>query len=224
MQGILQSLVIMVPPSYLFVCYRFFNSGQPNRPKIKKQSKLTKPKVILLRLRNAKMQEILQSLVILVPPSYLFVCYRFFNSGQPNRPKIKRQSKLTKPKVILLRLRNAKMQGILQSLVMLVPPSYLFVCYRFFNSEKPNGPKIKTQSKLTKPEVILLRLRNAKMQAIHSPQLYGYPLLIRLIVIVSLIQGGQIDRRFKDKLSKPKVILLRKGLEMPKCMGYSNSQ
>ena len=41
------------------------------------------------------------------------------------------------------------------------------------------------------------------------------PLLICLFVIVSLIQGSQMDRRLKrKKITKAKVILLRKGLEI----------
>ena len=44
-----------------------------------------------------------------VRPSHMFLGYRFFNAGQPNRYKIKRQSKLsTKTKVILLRKRLTK--------------------------------------------------------------------------------------------------------------------
>ena len=92
------------PLSYVF-CYRFCNSGQPKRPKMKGQSKLTEPKVILLQesLRNAKMQGMPKSLVIWVPPTYMFIFYRFFNSRQPNRLKIKGRRKCTKYKVILLR-------------------------------------------------------------------------------------------------------------------------
>ena len=91
------------PLSYVFR-YRFCNSGQPKRPKMKGQSKLTEPKVILLQesLRNAKMKGMPKSLVIWVPPTYMFIFYRFFNSRQPNR-RLKGEEKCTKPKVIVQR-------------------------------------------------------------------------------------------------------------------------
>ena len=44
MCGIPKSLVIWVPPSNMFVCYQFFNSGSQIRPKIKRQSKLSTTK------------------------------------------------------------------------------------------------------------------------------------------------------------------------------------
>ena len=87
-----------------FFCYRFCNSGQAKRPKMKGQSKLTKINVILLQKgpRNAKMQGMPKFLMIWIPPSYMFTCYRFFNSRSLNRLKIKGGRKLTKRKVILL--------------------------------------------------------------------------------------------------------------------------
>ena len=143
-------------------------------PKMKGQSKLTEPKVILLQesLRNAKMQGMPKSLVIWVPPTYMLACYCFFNSGQPDRYKIKRQSKLTKFKANLLTGRDQKCQnvGVPKSLVIQIPPSHMFVCCRFRNSLQPNGYKIKRQSKLsTKSKVILLRKR------LEMPKYRGYP-------------------------------------------------
>ena len=105
MLGIPKSLVIWVPPSYLFICSCFFNSRQPNRPKIKRKSKITKAKVILLSKGLEIWQYVGDTQIPsdMGTPSYLFICSRFFNSRQANRPKIKGQRKLTKPKVILLR-------------------------------------------------------------------------------------------------------------------------
>ena len=109
------------------------------------------------------------------------------------------------------------MQGIPKSLVIWVPPSYLFVCYRFFNPGQPNRYKIKRQSKLTKSKVILLRkrLEMPKCRGYLNPQEYGSPLLICLFAIVSLIQGSRNDRRLKgeENLQTLKLFLLRKGLE-----------
>ena len=85
------------PFLYVF-CYRFLNSGQPNRPKMKGQSKLTKPKVILLQKgpETPKCWGYRQIPTDMDTPFlYVFFCYRFFYSGQPNRPKTKGQSKLT---------------------------------------------------------------------------------------------------------------------------------
>ena len=151
MKGIPKSLVIWVPPSYMFVCYRFFNSGQPNRYKIKKQSKLTKIKVILLRKRLDMPMTLGDTQIptdMGTPFLYVFFVIVSFIQGSQIDRRLKDKANLQTLKSFY-RGKAQKWQdvGDTQSLVIWVLPSYLFVCYRFFNSGQP---KIKWQSKLTK--------------------------------------------------------------------------
>ena len=136
MQGKPKSLVIQVPPSHIFVCYRFsLIQGSQIAIRLKgKANSAQKPKSFYCgRDQKRKMQEIPKSLVIWEPPYYVFVCYRFFNSGQPNRYKIKKAKQTYKnySHSTEEETRNAKLQGIPKSLVIWVPPSYMFVLLSF---------------------------------------------------------------------------------------------